>query len=140
MLNVNAVGDIFNNALAHEAGFAAQVIYGWWGAEQLPRLHWRDVENKFGQKGHDQGPEEFLAIFDFADEIFFGKARGPSTYNVAPKSDTWRYDPAKFPLLIDWSVPPLDRGSGPATKPKSEKPYPQCPSQYRSSRSRSLWC
>jgi len=105
LLNVNAVGDIFNNALAHEAGFAAQVIYGWWGAEQLPRLHWRDVENKFGQKGHDQGPEEFLAIFDFADEIFFGKARGPSTYNVAPKSDTWRYDSVKFPLQIDWKAP-----------------------------------
>jgi len=106
LLNVNAVGDGINNGLAHEAGTrAAQVIYGWWGAEQFPRLHWRDVENKFGQKGHDQGPEEFLAIFDFADEFFFGKPRGPSTYNVAPKSDTWRYDPAKFPLLIGWKIP-----------------------------------
>jgi hypothetical protein len=52
-----------------------------------------------------QGPEEFLAIFDYADEVFFGKPRGPSTYNVAPKSDTWRYDPAQYPLLIDWRPP-----------------------------------
>ena len=106
LLHVNAVADGINNGLAHEAGIrAAQVIYGWWGAEQFPRLHWRDVENKFGQKGHDQGPEEFLAIFDFADEFFFGKPLGPSTYNAAPKSDTWRYDPAKFPLLIGWKIP-----------------------------------
>jgi len=106
LLNLNAVADPFNNSLAHEVGIrVAQVIYGFWGAEQLPRLHWRDVTNMFGQTGHDEGPEEWLAIFDFADEVFFGKPRGPSTYNVAPKSNTWRYNPAQFPLLIDWSVP-----------------------------------
>ncbi|MDQ1256769.1 MAG: hypothetical protein QG656_1369 [Candidatus Hydrogenedentes bacterium] len=106
LLNVNAVSDGINNGLAHEAGIRVGIaIYHWWGVESWCRLHWRDVENAHGQKGHDEGPEEFLAIFDFADEFFFGRPRGPSTYNVAPKSDTWRYDPAKFPLRIDWSVP-----------------------------------
>jgi len=49
--------------------------------------------------------EEFLAIFDFADEYFFDKPKGPSSYNAAPKSDTWRYDPGLHPLQVDWEVP-----------------------------------
>jgi len=106
LLNLNAVGDGINNGLAHEAGIrAGMLIYGWWGAERWCRLHWRDKTNRYSQKGHDQGPEEFLAIFDYADECFFSKPCGPSTFNVAPKSDTWRYDPTKHPLLIDWQVP-----------------------------------
>jgi hypothetical protein len=106
LLNVNAVADGINNGLAHEVGVrVGREIYRWWDAEDRVRLHWRDKDNRWGQKGHDQGPEEFLAIFDFADEHFFAKPRGPSSYNVAPQSDTWRYDPAKFPLMIDWSMP-----------------------------------
>ena len=106
LLNLNAVADGINNGLAHEAGIrVGMLVYDWWGAGDWSRLHWRDVENEFGQVGHDQGPEEFLAIFDFADEYFFGKSRGPSTFNVAPNSDTWRYDPAMYPLLVDWTVP-----------------------------------
>jgi len=107
LIHVNAVADGINNGLAHEAGIrTGRLIYGWWGAEKWCRLHWRDVHNPFGQKGHDEGPEEFLAIFDFADEYFFGKPRGPSTFNAAPRSDSWRYDPAEYPLLIDWTIPP----------------------------------
>jgi pimeloyl-ACP methyl ester carboxylesterase len=106
LLNVNAVDDGVNNGLAHEAGIrAGMLIYGWMGAEKWCRLHWRDKTNQYGQKGHDEGPEEFSAIYDYADEFLFSKPRGSSTFNVAPKSDTWRYDPAKFPLLIDWTVP-----------------------------------
>lgn len=110
LLNLNAVGDGINNGLAHEAGIrAGMLIYGWMGAERWCRLHWRDDTNRFGQVGHDQGPEEFLALFDFADEYFFAKRRGPSTFSVGPGSNTWRYDPAKHPLLIDWDVPELER-------------------------------
>lgn len=106
LLNLNAVGDGINNALAHEAGIRAGVmIYRWWDAENWCRLHWRGETNEYGQKGHDQGPEEFNAIYDFADEFFFAKPRGPSTFNVWPKSETWRYDPAKYPLLVDWKIP-----------------------------------
>lgn len=106
LLNLNAVGDGINNGLAHEVGIrTGMLIYGWMGAEKWCRLHWRDTTNQYGQKGHDEGTEEFKAIYDYADEYFFNKPKGPSTYNVAPNSNTWRYDPAKYPLLIVWKVP-----------------------------------
>jgi hypothetical protein len=75
------------------------------GAEDWCRIHWRGNENEYGQKGHDQGPEEFNAIYDFADEFFFGKPKGPSTYNQAPGSDTWTFNPFEYPILKDWNVP-----------------------------------
>jgi hypothetical protein len=106
LINFNALGDRINNALAHEVGIRAGMeIYGWMGAEDWCRIHWRGSENEYGQKGHDQGPEEFNAIYDYADEYFFGKQRGPSTYNQAPGSDTWTFDPEKYPVLKDWNVP-----------------------------------
>jgi hypothetical protein len=106
LLNVNAVADGINNGLAHEIGVRTGIeIYSWWGKKDWCRLHWRDKENQWNQKGHDQGPEEFLAIFDFADEYFLGKARGPSSYNVAPGTNSWRYDPAEHPIQKNWSVP-----------------------------------
>jgi hypothetical protein len=106
VLNLNAVQDKINNGLAHEVGIRAGMrVYGWMGAEKWCRIHWRDQSNKFGQEGHDQGPEEFLALFDFADEYFFGNPKGPSSYNAAPKSDTWRYDPVLHPLQVDWDAP-----------------------------------
>jgi hypothetical protein len=105
-MNVNAVGDGVNNGLAHEAGIrAGMLIYGWMGAEKWCRIHWRDHSNSYGQKGHDQGPEEYNAIFDFADEYFFQKTSEPGTFNAASGSDTWRYDPEDYLLLIEWKVP-----------------------------------
>jgi hypothetical protein len=106
LINLNAIGDGINNGLAHEAGIrAGMLIYEWFDAKEGCRIHWRDNENRYGQKGHDQGPEEFLAIFDYADEFFFDKPKGPSTYNRAPDSESWLYDPSMYPLLIDWSAP-----------------------------------
>jgi hypothetical protein len=106
LINVNSTDDGINNGLAHEVGVrSGRKIYAWWGAEDLCRIHWRGVTNQYGQKGHDQGPEEFLAIYDFADEYFFDKPRGPSSFNRAPNSDTWRHDPEKYPLMIDWDIP-----------------------------------
>jgi len=100
LLNLIAVDDGINNVLAHEAGIRAGIlIYRWMNAEKWCRLHCRDVGNKYGQKGHDEGPEEFNAIYDYADEYFFHQPRGPSAYNQ------WRYDPARYPLLKDWDVP-----------------------------------
>lgn len=109
LINFNALGDRINNALAHEVGVRAGMeIYSWMGAGDWCRIHWRGSENEYGQKGHDQGPEEFNAIFDFAEEFFFGKPRGPSTYNQAPGSDTWTFDPNEHPILKDWDVPGID--------------------------------
>lgn len=106
LINFNSMGDGINNGLAHEVGIrAGMLIYGWMNAAKWCRLHWRDVKNEYGQEGHDQGPEEFNAIYDYADEYFFKKAPGPSTYNVGPNSDTWLYDPVRHPLLKNWDVP-----------------------------------
>ncbi len=106
LINLNAVGDGVNNALAHEVGVRAGIlIYEWMNAGKWCRLHWRDAENEYGQEGHDQGSEEFNAIYDYADEYFFEKARGPSSYNVGPKSDSWIFDPVRYPLLMDWKAP-----------------------------------
>ena len=106
LLNFNSIGDGINNGLAHEVGIrAGMLIFGWMDAEQWCRLHWRDAENQYGQEGHDQGPEEFNAIYNYADELFFQKGRGPSTYNAAPNTDNWLYDPARHPLMKDWTVP-----------------------------------
>ncbi len=106
LLSLNSVGDGFDNWLAHEVGIRSGLaIHNWFSAGQWCRIHWRDTTNKFGQKGHDQGPEEFLAIFDYADEFFFGKSPGPTVFNRMPGFDTWRYDPVKHPLLMNWKVP-----------------------------------
>ena len=105
LLNLNAIGDGINNGLAHEVGIRAGImIYEWFGEGNWCRIYWRDLINKYGQEGHDQGPEEYNAIYDFADEYFFRK-KGQSRYNVAPNSNNWWYDPSKYPLLIDWSIP-----------------------------------
>jgi len=106
LLHLNAVDDPINNPLAQEVGIrVGRLIYKWMGAEDWCRIHWRDTTNQYGQKGHDQGPEEYNVIFDFSDEYFFNKAKGSSTYNVAPGSDTWLYDPNEYPLMIDWNIP-----------------------------------
>jgi len=106
LLNLSSLGDGLDNWLAHEVGIrSGMAVYEWFGVGQWCRIHWRDVANAYGQKGHDEGPEEFNAIFDYADEYFFGKPRGPSTFNLMPNHSTWHYDPAKHPLLIDWRVP-----------------------------------
>lgn len=105
LLNLNAVGDGINNGLAHEAGIRAGIrIYEWMDAGNWCRIHWRDTINQYGQTGHDQGPEEYNAVFDYADEYFFNK-KGRSSYNSAPGTDTWRYNPDEYPLLIDWEIP-----------------------------------
>jgi hypothetical protein len=106
LLSLSSLDDGFDNWLAHEVGIRSGIaVYEWFGAGPWCRIHWRDAANRYGQKGHDQGPEEFNAIFDYADEYFFGKPRGPSTFNVMPGHATWHYDPAEHPLLIDWQVP-----------------------------------
>jgi len=106
LLSLSALGDGYDNWLAHEAGMRANLeVYRWFGAEKWCRIHWRNQTNSFGQKGHDQGPEEFNAIFDFADEYFFFKPGGPSMFNRRPAIEGWMYDPARHPLKIDWAAP-----------------------------------
>ena len=103
--HVNSVDDNINNWLAHEVGIrVGQLIYRWWDREDHVRMHWRGVTNAYGQTGHDQGWEEYEAIYDCGDEYFFGKS-GATKWNASPGKDTWEYDPEEFPLLIDWTIP-----------------------------------
>ncbi len=103
--HVNSVDDNINNWLAHEVGIrVGQLIYSWWGKEEWVRMHWRGVSNDYGQTGHDQGREEYEAIYDCGDEYFRGTP-GATTWNVSPGKNTWEYDPDEYPLLIDWTVP-----------------------------------
>jgi hypothetical protein len=100
-LSLNGRDDPLNNNLGVEAGVRAGLeIYRAFGAGRWCRVHFREAGiNRFGQSGHVQGPEEFLAIFDFADEYFRRKESGETRCN------NFRYDPAQYPLLLDW-VPP----------------------------------
>ena len=101
-LSLNARGDKLNNNLGTEAGVRTGIeIYKWFGEEKWCRVHYRqDGINAYGQSGHNQGPEEFNVIFDFADEYFFG-----NNISTFPGYNEWLYDPEKHPLLIDWFVP-----------------------------------
>ncbi|MGH7946196.1 MAG: alpha/beta hydrolase family protein, partial [Opitutaceae bacterium] len=77
LLSLSSVGDGFDNWLAHEVGIrSGMMIYDWFGVGKWCRIYWRDLANAYGQKGHDEGPEEFNAIYDYADEYFFGKGPG----------------------------------------------------------------
>lgn len=106
LIDLSSLGDGLDNWLGKEVGIrAGMCLYEWFGAGTWCRIHWRDLTNAYGQKGHDEGPEEFNAIFDYADEYFFGRPRGPSTFNVMPNHTTWHYDPAQYPLLMDWLPP-----------------------------------
>ena len=108
LCHVNSVDDKINNWLAHEAGIrVGQLIYSWWGREEIVRMHWRGVSNDYGQVGHDQGREEYEAIYDCGDEYFYGKPGGTS-WNVSPGKNAWEYDPDEYPLLIDWTLPEAD--------------------------------
>jgi enterochelin esterase-like enzyme len=103
--HVNSVDDKINNRLAHEAGVrVGQDIYSWWDKQDLVRVHWRGVSNDHGQTGHDQGREEYEAIYDCGDEYFYNKP-GSTSWNVSPGKNTWEYDPEEYPLLIDWTIP-----------------------------------
>ena len=74
-----------------EAGVrAAKIVYEWMGVGDRIRLHMRK------QGGHGQLTEEYEALFDFADEHFFGK-KNSTSYNE------WIYP--KEPLYLDWQAP-----------------------------------
>lgn len=91
LLNTNAADDPVNNTLATEAGIrAAKIVYEWMGAGGMIRLHMRS------SGGHAQSEADYRALFDFTDEVFFGK-RGATEYN--------RWLHPDVPLRMDWAAP-----------------------------------
>jgi hypothetical protein len=92
-LNTSSEHDECNNPLSMEAGVrAARIVYEWMGVGDRIRLHMRK------QGGHGQLTEEYKALFDFADEHFFGK-KNSTSYNE------WIFP--KEPLHLDWQAPRL---------------------------------
>ena len=90
LLNTNATEDPYNNTLSIEAGLrTGKQVYDWLGAGDLCRLHWRPGT-------HAQQQEDWQALFDLADEVFFDRP-GTSNFNQ------WVYPELKSEL--NWSVP-----------------------------------
>jgi len=90
LLNTNATEDEYNNTLSIEAGIrTGRIVYDWMQLANQCRLHWRPGK-------HGQMKEDWRALLDFADEVFFGR-KGNSKFNK------WVY-PELTPSL-PWEVP-----------------------------------
>ncbi len=91
VLNTNGLEDQVNNPLSMEVGLrVGEKVHRWLGKKEAVRLHWRPGK-------HGQRAEDWQALLDFADEVFFGKP-GKSRYN------RWRYPDRNLPKL-SWEVP-----------------------------------
>ena len=91
VLNTNGLADQVNNPLSMEVGLrVGEKVHRWLGAKDAVRLHWRAGT-------HGQRAEDWRALFDFADEVFFRKS-GPSRFNQ------WRYPERNVPKL-SWKAP-----------------------------------
>ncbi|MFC1596989.1 alpha/beta hydrolase family protein [Planctomycetota bacterium] len=67
LLNTNATDDEYNNTLSIEAGIrTGKLVYDWMQFGDRCRLHWRPGK-------HGQTEDDWRALLDFADEIFFGR-------------------------------------------------------------------
>ena len=90
LLNTNATEDQNNNTLSIEAGLrTGKRVYDWLQVGDRCRVHWRPGE-------HAQQKEDWQALLDFADEMFFNR-RGTSKFNA------WVY-PNLNPAP-NWSAP-----------------------------------
>jgi dienelactone hydrolase len=91
LVNPHALQDYWANPygtqLTHQA---AKIVFDWLGAGDRIGVHWRPG-------GHAQGIEDWRALLDFADVLFFKK-------KVTRKFDILPYKDAKPP--INWKAPP----------------------------------
>jgi hypothetical protein len=77
LLSTDALGDLWANPLGTQATFVAvQPVYDFLGAGANNAIHFR-------AGGHDQLPEDFAALLDFADLHFRGKPSA-TPFNVLP--------------------------------------------------------
>jgi hypothetical protein len=90
LVNAHARQDYWANPYGTELTFrAANPVFAWLGADRKQGLHWRDG-------GHAQNEEDWLALLDFADQVFFDKKSRRSF-------STLTYPDAKVP--VDWQTP-----------------------------------
>jgi len=92
LLSTDALGDLWANPLGTQQSHrAAEVVFRFLGAEDKLGIHFREG-------GHAQNEEDWRALVDFADMIFFGKT---------PASGR-RFDKLPFPDApkpFSWSMP-----------------------------------
>lgn len=88
--NAHAFQDYWANPYGTELTHrAAQPVFDWLGAGDHTGMHWREG-------GHAQNLEDWRALLDFADRLFYGKA-------VDSRFDVLGYPDAPFELA--WSAP-----------------------------------
>jgi hypothetical protein len=89
-LCTEARDDLWANPTGTQQSYlAAKVVYDWLGAGDRIGVHWRDGK-------HAQAEEDWMALLDFADKVFFGKT-------VATKFD--QLPEPEAPRAFTWTAP-----------------------------------
>jgi dienelactone hydrolase len=86
-LSAEAMGDLWANPTGNQQAYlAARVVYEWLGAGDRIGIHYREGK-------HAQNEEDWSALMDFADKVFFGKTVTRKfdqlPFPDEPKSFTW---------------------------------------------------
>ena len=90
--NANGLTDKLNVEGSMVTWRAAREVYDWLGVKERCAQWYREG-------GHDQGPQDWKALADFADFIFFGTA--------LPDSKAFYQEPwPEIPLHYSWRCPP----------------------------------
>jgi hypothetical protein len=98
LLSVEGLADLWANPLGTQCTYqAAQPVFDFLGATDKNAVYYREG-------GHDTTMEDWEALLEFADRLFFGK---PATkkFNVLPFPE--------FKAPGSWKVPPGPSSSGP---------------------------
>ncbi|MBN1671693.1 MAG: acetylxylan esterase [Kiritimatiellae bacterium] len=83
-LSTSAFGDEWANPQGTQAAhLAAQPVFEWLGAADKMGIHYRDGK-------HKHSDEDWQALVDFADKVFFGK-------HIERRFDDYPFDPAEKP-------------------------------------------
>jgi dienelactone hydrolase len=91
MLSTEGTGDLWANPSGNQqAHLAAREVFVFLSAPDKIGIHYRPG-------GHDQGPEDWTALLDFADQQFFGKSV-TRKFDQLPEPDA--------PKAFSWSAPP----------------------------------
>jgi len=85
LINTHARHDYWANPYGTYLTYlAAQPVFDWLGVSDHNAIHWRDG-------GHNQDIEDWLALFDYCEMIFYNK-RTNRVYNDNPFPDLYRFD------------------------------------------------
>ena len=90
LISLDALGDLWANPLGTQQTYrAAQVVFDFFGAGERNGIHFR-------QGGHAQNEEDWRALVDFADKVFFNK-------KVERKFNQLPFPEASLPF--SWTAP-----------------------------------